>query len=224
MSEAREPSHDSRPVPDPTLLTTQQLQREIAALKEVMFTRLNGMDRAIVLFNENITRVPTDTDRQIGHLKELMLETFKTVREQFNGVEKQFIERDVRVIQSATAATTAVNAALQAQKEAAGEQAKSFSLSVNKSEQSTLEQITQQRVLLQTATGSLNDKIDDVKQRLTTIEGQTRGNDTTNRLTSIEGQNKGKHDSSAAIIAAIVACTAVLGVIASFVAAMMLRH
>lgn len=36
---------DWRPVPDPTALTTDQLRREIAALRELLEARLDGMDK-----------------------------------------------------------------------------------------------------------------------------------------------------------------------------------
>ncbi len=46
-----------RPVPDPTKLTTDQLRRELAALREIIETRLDGMDRAIGLqFTERDVR------------------------------------------------------------------------------------------------------------------------------------------------------------------------
>src|SRR5688572_17684373 len=77
---------------DPTLLTTQQLQREIATLKELMDarfeTRLNAMDKAMNLFHDNITRVPTDTDKQISHLKELHERIFDAVWQKFADQEK----------------------------------------------------------------------------------------------------------------------------------------
>ena len=38
---------DWRPVPDPTLLTTQQLLRELAALRELLETRINALDRLL---------------------------------------------------------------------------------------------------------------------------------------------------------------------------------
>jgi len=38
---------DWRPVPDPTLLTTQQLLRELAALRELLETRIDGLDRLL---------------------------------------------------------------------------------------------------------------------------------------------------------------------------------
>ena len=89
---------DRVPIPDPTLLTTQALIREIAALKEVVFTRLDGMDEAIRIFNANITRVPTDTDKQIQHLKELH-------DEKFTASEDKFVERDTRASQTLSALT-----------------------------------------------------------------------------------------------------------------------
>ena len=38
---------DWRPIPDPTLLTTQQLLRELGALRELLETRINGLDRLL---------------------------------------------------------------------------------------------------------------------------------------------------------------------------------
>ena len=49
---------DWRPVPDPTLLTTQQLLRELAALRELLETRINALDRLL-------SRRMDDADRAI---------------------------------------------------------------------------------------------------------------------------------------------------------------
>ena len=38
---------DWRPIPDPTLLTTQQLLRELAALRELLETRIDSLDRVL---------------------------------------------------------------------------------------------------------------------------------------------------------------------------------
>lgn len=137
---------ESRPNPDPTLLTTQALFREIAALKELIFTRLDATDRALALFQENLTRVPTDTDKQVGYLKELHAERFASVEQQF------------------LASAKALNAALEAAKEA-----------TQKAELTTMKQIEQQAELLQTVTGALDAKINDARDRLTSIEGRGSG-------------------------------------------------
>jgi hypothetical protein len=124
------------PVPDPTILTTQQLLRELAALEDKTTARLEGvrnaldarlaaMDRAQELFNTDLKRVPSDTDKQVTHLSTLVHEKFQSVqvqltafadlqKEQFHSVATQFHERDVRVDQAAKDTRSAVDAALQA--------------------------------------------------------------------------------------------------------------
>src|SRR6478672_11107389 len=84
------PTESRVPVPDPTTLTTAALLREIASLKEIVFTRLDAMDRAMMVFSDAITRAPTDVDKQIAHLKELH-------QEKFESIVKQFSERDARM-------------------------------------------------------------------------------------------------------------------------------
>lgn len=176
----------STPVPDPTLLTSAALTREINGLREIMDakiegqqhvfeTRLNGMDEAIKLLQTILDRRSAETDVKVSHLQALHDEKFKTVGVEFVSVQTQFSERDVRGRDAALANTTAVNAALQAQKEAAGEQAKSFTLSIDKSEKGTLEQIAQQRVLLETMKQTLDGKVEDIKERVTRVESMALG-------------------------------------------------
>src|ERR1700722_15004743 len=107
------------------------------------------MDKAATLFNDNLTRVPTDTDKQIQHLKELH-------DEKFESIQTQFKERDVRSDQDKIAATTAVNAALQAQKEAAASQNESNSAAITKSEAATAKQIDQILLLLGSNTKNID--------------------------------------------------------------------
>jgi tetrahydromethanopterin S-methyltransferase subunit F len=175
-----------RPIPDPTVLTTAALAREVTSLKELIFTRLDGMDKAVELFNENITRVPTDTDKQILHLKEFHGETFKIYderfkvhTEKFSAIEGQFSERDVRTQQVAELNQKAIDAALQAAKEAVGKQNDSFTSATSKQEAAFTKQIDQMGTLIQTTTGAINDKIDDIKSRLTIIEGRDTGSHST---------------------------------------------
>jgi len=178
---------DVRPVPDPTRLTTEQLNREIAALREasergldavreIIATRLDGNDRAIRLLQEAADRFPNWVDEKITALREIHDQRFKaitdTTAEKFISIEKQFSERDVRTEQAAGAVKIAVDAALQAQKEAAGEQNRSNTLAQTKSETATTKQIDQLSVLIQQTTKAFDDKIGDVKDRLTRIEGK----------------------------------------------------
>jgi hypothetical protein len=99
--------------------------------------------------------------------------------EKFHSIETQFIERDVRTESSARDSKVAVDAALQAAKEAVAEQNRSSALAISKSEASTIKTIDQMGLLIQTGNKSVDEKIDDVKQRLVRIEGWGEGADKT---------------------------------------------
>jgi hypothetical protein len=150
------------------LLTTQQLIREMSNLKEVIFTRLDAMDRAMIVFTDQMTRVPSDVDKQVGQLKELH-------QEKFNGVEKQFMERDVRTRQDAQAGKDNIAAALQAAKEQVGMQNQNSERAIAKSEAATSKQLDQLSMQILSETRALDGKIGDLKERLTLIEGRGSG-------------------------------------------------
>lgn len=161
---------ESRPLPDPTLLTTQQLQREISLQENAVNTRFDGMDKAIELLQKFADKSPTMAvlEQQIGSVTLL-------VEEKFNGVEKQFAERDKRTEQLSLADKTAIAAALQAQKEAAGAQAESNAASTAKQELAftkLLEQIQQTQSAMNKST---DDKINALTGRLDRGEGHSKG-------------------------------------------------
>src|SRR5678809_643554 len=206
-----EPLHiggGSRPIPDPTLLTGQLVDKAIANLEKVFETRIVGIERAIELIQADIRTRPEAIEIQVGHLQALHEEKFKAVEGQFTSLQAQI--RDSKVASDSSVAT-----ALQAQKEAAAESAKSFSLSIDKSERATQEQITQQRAQIQTSTTNLDGKIDDLKERVTRIEGAAVGivaakNDTVQTHTATS-------QSIGTIIGVIGAVAIVLAIIERFV-------
>ena len=157
---------DFRPVPDPTFLTTQQILHEVALCREVIETRLNAMDKANELLQRASDKLPRiyDVAASVSELQELHDQKFHSIAMQFQ--EQEQTSRDSKL---------AVDAALQAAKEAVQEHNKSSALGVAKSEAATTKQIDQIVVLINTTTGALNDKIDDLKVRLTTIEGYSKG-------------------------------------------------
>jgi len=165
---------------------------EIKRIEDKLTTRLDSMDKATELLNDNFTRVPTDTDKQIKQLEMLMDEKFNGVDIKFESVAQQFRERDVRVEQSAQQTKVAVDAALQAAKEASGESNKAFTLSINKSEAATTKQIDQLNAGFQTAISGISGQISDVKDRVARIENLAVGRneaETTqrNNTTSTQG-------------------------------------
>lgn len=204
---------DWRPRPDPTILTTEQLHREIQALESRVTIRFDGMDKAQSLFESNLTRVPTDVDKQITHLRTLHDEKFvgleKQYDEKISSIQKQFVERDTRTEQTSRDSKVAVDAALQAAKEAVAEQNRSSALAIAKSEAATSKQIDQQGTLITTATNALNDKIDDLKQRLTRIEGMGVG--------QLEAKTE-QHSSTGLTISIIVSVFSLIGLVVSVIA------
>jgi len=156
------------PVPDPTFLTTEQLSRGLTNLRELLESRINAVEEAAHHRYEDLRRVPTETDRQVTHLKELF-------SEKFSSVQRQFDERDVRGQSSEEAGKVAVNAALQAQKEAAWAQNESNAAAITKSEAATIKQIDGILALLNSSTIGTNDKIATINARLDRDDGVTKG-------------------------------------------------
>ena len=161
-------NQELRTIPDPSILTTQQLLREITMLRELIETRLDGMDKAIELLQTSTDRFPTIVNDEIKQLQELH-------EEKFHSIATQFSERDTRGEQTLRDSKVAVDAALQAAKEAVGEQNKSSALAIAKSETATTKQIDQIGLLISTTVLGVNDKIDDIKSRITSVEGHSKG-------------------------------------------------
>src|SRR5665647_3162389 len=157
------------PVPDPTVLTTRQLlreieilrsaiddkvevsQREAAALKELLFVRIDAMERATALRSRAIDDLPADNARQIGHLRELMDERFVSI-----GV--QFEERDTRSEREARDNKLAVLTAFAAQEKRAVAQNESNALAIRTN-----------RELGKSTTDAQGKSLDEVKGQVTTI-------------------------------------------------------
>lgn len=160
---------------DPTALTTQQLLREVTSLEKLMAQRMDAMDKAMEIFSDNLTRAPTEVDKQIGHLKSLMEKTFEVMDEKFASVQTQFSERDVRTEQTAKDSKVAVDAALQAAKEAVGKQQEASDRAIAKSEAATTKQLDQIVMLIAANTKASDEKIDDLKKRVATRDGEGGG-------------------------------------------------
>ena len=189
-----------QPVPDPTVLTTEQLLRENKWLRELIEGRLDGMDRAVEQVQQSILdKIPSEIDLRVEHLKELH-------DEKFASIQTQFEERDTRTEQTSRDSKVEVDAALQAAKEAVGEQNKSSALAISKSEAATTKQIDQQAVLITNVNAALDSKINDIKDRLNTIEGRTIGS------TAAHGETR---DSKAFVVSIIVAALATVSIMLS---------
>lgn len=155
-------------VPGPAYLTTEELRRDVSALREILQARLDGMDRATVVLSETVNRTPTAIQTAISHLKELH-------DERFHSVELQFSERDVRTEQASTAAGAALSAALQAAKEAVFENSQAAAKAAEKVEQSFTKQIDQIGLRIDTVAQGFDARLTELKERIDRGEGSTTG-------------------------------------------------
>ena len=170
LSEQQQSPPISTPTPDPTTLTTAALQREVQALRELSRIQFEGYDKAINLLQAQADKVPS-----IAVIEERVVSLTKLIDEKFRSIATQFSERDTRTEQTSRDSKVAVDAALQAAKEAVAEQNKSSALAIAKREAATAKQIDQLGVAFSATTTGITDKIDDIKDRITTIEGRGVG-------------------------------------------------
>jgi DNA anti-recombination protein RmuC len=133
----------SRPVPDPTLLTTEQLLREVAALRELVESDIEGLEAIVA-------------------------EKFRSVDQQLELVERQRVEQKADT-------KAAVDAALTAQKEAVKEQTTASDRAIAKSEASMTKQLEQLSATFAASIKSVVDSLDDMKQRVGSIEAMKQG-------------------------------------------------
>jgi hypothetical protein len=193
-----------RPLSDPSPLTTSQIQREVRSVREILeqqingndrvvATRINGMDKAIELVQKRTDEIPTLVKEQVGQLQALHEGMFKAV-------ETQFRERDTRVEQTKIDGNKAIDAALQAAKEAVG-----------KTEIGFTKQIDAQQVVINTMAEGFDGKIGDIKDLISKLES---------RMQTAEGirQNttdvvKTGRDNSSALFGYIIGAAATIGMI-----------
>jgi hypothetical protein len=105
-----------------------------------------------------------------------------------DAIQTQFKERDVRAEQTTRDAKMAIDAALEAAKEAVGEQNKSSALAIGKSETATLKQIDQITQFISSGTKGMDDKVDYLRERLTRLEGEGEGSESAKKASSHTSQ------------------------------------
>jgi len=203
----------STPVPDPTVLTTQASEKAVANLKELMFTQVEALkellesrfadrDRAITLLQDGASALPDMLSERVDRLQELHEQRFNVTEEKFKSIDKQFAERDTRTELATAASTKAIDAALSAQKEAAVEQNRSNEAKITKSEAGFTKQIDQLLDLVKAGTKAADDKVADLKDR----------------ITKMEAMKQGGSDSWASLAGVIGACAGVAAIIGLLIA------
>jgi hypothetical protein len=151
----------SRPIPDPTLLTTQAQERAISALRELLDARAKGLADENAWqtkeFDSSVARIVLRLDRIPEMIETRTIELQRLMEEKFKGVDQQFAGRDV-----------ALAAALLAQKTSVDEQNKANAASSAKAEGATTKQIDGIQSIIFANSKATDDKIDGVKSLLAT--------------------------------------------------------
>lgn len=203
-------------VPGSPYLTTEELRRDVSALREILQARLDGMDRATSLLSETVNRTPTQIQTEISHVRELIQEKLSSLggqaEEKFASIAQQFAERDVRTNQAATAGAQALAAALQAAKEAVFEQAQAAAKAADKTETSFTKQIDLLLAQIKAQGETFTDRLAELKERIDRGEGQDRGAD---RAVIDQRANRGNSlQTVMAIVMAVAMLISIISVIA----------
>jgi len=211
---------ERRPVPDPTILTTEQLLRAVAAEREyvdgqieVLRERLDGMDRASELRDvatearvDIVRGIPSMVDEKIKSVHDLALERFRSV-------DQQFRERDIRSERESRDNEIRVNAAFAAQKEAASEQNRSNTLAITKSEAATIESINKIGQLSETNNANLANQIASLAVAVNSQIGDLK-----ERVSRMESVKQGSQGAYAAIAASVAFAAVVIGIVVTIIA------
>lgn len=175
----------SRPVPDPTLLTDNAIDRSAAAVRDhidgqlaVRDERINGIDEATRLRLQLIDHIPDQIDKEVRHVQDLSKVQIDADR-RFSAAEVAHLREvdDIRFQAAERLAgreselnALALAAAFAAQKEASAKEAEYTRIASIKSESATAQAIDKLGELFATQTRGLGDKVDDLKDRVGRIE------------------------------------------------------
>jgi len=146
------------PVPDPSTLTTEALEREIFHLRELLVSRIDTVVKDLDALREHHEeKHVAAVNAAVNHFKELM-------NERLNGVQRQFQERDTRTEQAGQASKEAVTAAMTAAREA-----------TQKSEATMTKQIESIMGAMNQSNAALEDKVRAIEKRVDRDEGKGAG-------------------------------------------------
>lgn len=167
-------THDIRPIPDPTILTTEALNREIATLRESIEIWRDGFERLLLEKDGHITStLQSETSRiddKFEQVESEMRTRLSTLQEiidsQLAKVSQRFELQEQQRIEQKNDTKAAVDAALTAQKEAVKEQTTASSLATQKSETATNKSLEQQATAAATEAAALRRSIDELKERI----------------------------------------------------------
>ena len=236
-----------RSVSDPQAVMQAIADRSASNLRNEIFTKVASMDKATQLWHEDLVRVPTEVQRAVSSVREFLEQYIMRIsaelhgevgnysaqlrgehstlaevsEERFKSIQTQFTLLKQATEQLDLANKTAIAAALQAQKESAGETQKSSQAAIAKSETSTSEAIKALTASFNTAIAGITDRYNDLKGRMDRGEGKTDYSDPEmtakmamivnqiGALSSSEREGRGRREASKDYTSTIIAIAAV---------------
>ena len=220
------------PNPDPSDLTVSMITREVASTRALLETRIAAVEKASDVFRENLTRVPTEVDKAIDRLRELVTLQVRSIETQISDMELRFKERatemDTRLQQrfessgvalaaASVAAEKAISAALSAADRSVQNALGAASAAVTKSDQSTekrFETVDAIRLTLADAQTKLMPRIES-EARLQSVAEKVA--DLSTRFENVVGRNAGHASSQATLITLLaIGVSVVIGMVSFF--------
>jgi hypothetical protein len=223
------------PNPDPSSITSEAIDRAVASAVNIVNARVDGMQRAVDVFQADLTRVPTAVDRAILALRELQEARFSGIDQNLKGIHNSIdpIDCDIRKeighlhalmmgeVHKLTEVTserfTAVGAQFSERDTRTDQRAGDTKLAVDaafaaakeataKIEAGFTKQIDGMVTIIDTKTSNLAGGLGDLKERFTALEARTQGFGAANQ------ENRAVHvDSRALIFAVMATCIAGAG-------------
>jgi hypothetical protein len=174
------------PISDPSRLTSEQLFREIGQQEKNFGQQIQAISLQIAAIIKaadeargGLGKMSSEFDKKLEQLGKLQaaLSLVQATRfdERFVSVGLQFRERDERIAQLAAGTKTAMDLALNAQREQSLTQYTNIAAAINEIKQTFTKQIDAQRDLQQSSAKSLEDKISGVKDSVTMMDGHSHG-------------------------------------------------
>jgi hypothetical protein len=222
------------PVPDPTILTQQAVDRAVGHFREYVDTRLSGMEKATALNATKVeqnadraeaerSKAAADVERQMAALREYCLERISHVAdvatEKIVGLEAKLAERDERVKQAATEAKTSLDAAMSAASASVAQQNLANATASNKQEVAFQKLLDQQAATSRAENLALQGQVSDLKDRQGKLETALAQAITT-MTARTEARVEGKTDNRFVQTASMT----IIGIVLSVVLALTLRR
>jgi hypothetical protein len=85
------------PNPDPSLITTEAIDKAVESLEARFAARLDGMEKAVEVFHADLTRVPTLLDRSILGLRELLETRLECMEDDVKSVHSYLDKQGINI-------------------------------------------------------------------------------------------------------------------------------